>query len=82
MAHYDEAFHRRMAELYAQQAQPVNREFRPEGVDPSDWKNRHRISAKLSPDIYADLMAYCRKQGFSINSAIKVILTQHFKANV
>jgi hypothetical protein len=70
-------FHQFMAESYAQQRTP--REPRPNGVDREDWKNRYRISAKLQPDLYADLMALCRQNDWSINTAINHLLSQQFR---
>jgi hypothetical protein len=69
-------FHAQMANLYAQQR--LKPEPRPAGVEMQDWKNRHRISAKISPDAYADLMAYCRERGLSVNSALRQILSAFF----
>ena len=75
----DEAtFHQQMSELYAKQGQ---RAWRPCGVNPEDWKNRHRISAKLTPDHYSQLMAFCREHGLNVNSGLRQILNTYFQAN-
>ena len=66
----DTAFHAHMADLYQQQNRPAV-------VNTQDWKNRHRVSAKLEPETYSALMAYCRKHDLSINSALREILSQH-----
>ena len=66
----DADFHAQMANLYEQQS-------RPSAVSAQDWKNRHRVSAKLEPETYSALMAYCRKHDLSINSALREILSQY-----
>lgn len=71
-------FHRQMAESYAEQR--AARRDRPDGISLQDWKNRHRVSAKLAPNLYADLMALCRTNEWSVNTALNQILTQHFNA--
>lgn len=73
----DQQYHQQMATLYAQQR--LKPEPRPDDVDVQSWKNRHLISAKLSAPLYADLMAFCRQHGFSVNTAIRAILSAHFK---
>lgn len=50
----------------------------PEGRDKNDWKNRHRVSAKLRPENYSDLMAFCRRYGYSANTAINQIFSFFF----
>ena len=72
----DDDFHAQMADLYAKQR--LKPEPRPEGVNPEEWKNRHLVSAKVSGQAYADLMAYCRQHGYSVNTAIKQILSSYF----
>ena len=71
-------FHQFMAESYAKQRR-TPREPRPPGVEYEEWKNRHRISAKLRPDLYAELMALCRQNDWSVNTAINHLLSQHFR---
>ena len=73
-------FHDHMSQLYA--AQRAQYERASSGVTPGDWKNRHRIAAKLKSDNYADLMAFCRQNGLSVNSAINLILHKHFASHV
>ena len=72
----DKDYHELMADLYKQQREPKG--ARPQNVGEIEWKNRHLISAKLNEALYADLMAFCRSKGYSVNSAIKEILTKHF----
>ena len=67
----DTAFHAHMADLYQQQS-------RPSAVSAQDWKNRYRVSAKLEPDTYTALLAYCKANDLSINSALREILSQRF----
>ena len=67
----DTTFHAHMANLYQEQS-------RPEVVNTQDWKNRHRVSAKLEPETYSALMAYCRENDLSVNSALRQILSQRF----
>jgi len=74
----DNDYHNLMADLYKEQLKRSPRTPRPEGVGESEWKNRHLISAKLPEGLYADLMAFCRAHGFSVNTGLKVILTKHF----
>lgn len=72
------AFHQQMSELYARQGRRTQRPF---GVGEEEWKNRHRISAKLTPDHYSQLMAFCRKHGLNVNSGLRQILNTYFEAN-
>lgn len=75
----DEAtFHQHMSELYAKQGR---RPQRPCDVGLQEWKNRHRISAKLTPDHYSQLMAFCRDHGLNVNSGLREILNTYFQAN-
>lgn len=73
----DEEFHQQMADAYSKQRRATP-EPSPQGIDPKTWKNRHLVSAKLRPGIYADLMHYCRQQNMSINTAINTIIQTHF----
>lgn len=43
-----------------------------------EWKNRHRISAKLLERQYSALMRFCRENDYSVNTALRVILDLHF----
>lgn len=45
----------------------------------STWANRTRISAKLGPEHYKALLAYCREHDLSMNDALKRILQAYFK---
>ena len=67
----DADFHAQMANLYEQQS-------RPSAVSAQDWKNRYRVSAKLEPETYSALVAYCKANDLSINSALREILSQRF----
>jgi len=69
----DQNYHQMMADLLKQQPQP-----RPQGVNPEDWRNRNSISAKLTSPLYAALQSYCRENGYSVNSALKQILSEKF----
>jgi hypothetical protein len=73
----DSEFHRQMADLYAQQGR-TPAASRPEGITVQEWKNRHLVSAKLSANLYAELVAFCRRNNFSINTGLKAILSHHF----
>jgi hypothetical protein len=77
----DAEFHDSMIEAYKKQHR-AKAEAKPANVDYEGWKNRHRISAKLHGCVYADLMAFCRKHGMSVNSASNFILSTFFKTNV
>lgn len=61
-----------------QNQQAVIPESRPEGTEANDWKNRHRISAKLRPDNYRAFMAFCQEHGYSANSGINQIFSFFF----
>jgi len=76
----EEAFHREMSELYRSQ---VLRAVQDRNAYPGgeSWKNRTRISAKLSPEHYATLMAYCRQYGYSVNTALRTILETYFESH-
>ena len=50
----------------------------PEGRSKNDWKNRHRVSAKLRPENYRMLMAFCRDYGYSANTGINQIVSYFF----
>lgn len=65
----DSAYHAQMTEAYALQ--------REAHVSPENWKNRFRVSAKLTAETYAALHAYCRKHELSINSALRQIISEH-----
>jgi hypothetical protein len=41
-------------------------------------KNRFRVSAKLDPDTYPALMAFCKERDLSVNSALRLILSDYF----
>lgn len=79
MALSEEEFHRFMSDEYSKQ-QRTSPEPAPRGVDSETWKNRHLVSAKLPPGVYADLMAFCRKNGMSVNSALRAILHNTFNS--
>lgn len=50
----------------------------PAGFEKNDWKNRHRVSAKLRPENYRLFMAFCRDGGYSANSGLNQILSFFF----
>lgn len=70
----DQSFHDKMAELYLEQS-------RPKSVRTEDWKNRCLVSAKLDPPTYGKLFDYCKREGYSINTALRIILSRFFKTN-
>jgi hypothetical protein len=53
------------------------RRQRPEGINPQDWKNRTRISAKLTPVNYSKLVRWCLTKKFNFNSGINHLITTH-----
>ena len=57
----------------------VGLDNRPKGVEPQDneWKNRHRISAKLTRCNFVDGYKFCRKKGWSWSTGINYLLTTH-----
>lgn len=50
----------------------------PPNVSKNDWKNRRRVTAKLRPENYSDLMVFCREHDFSVNSGLNSILSFFF----
>ena len=80
----EEAFHREMSELYRDQVLRAiqNRDaYRDLANEGEAWKNRTRISAKLTPEHYATLMAYCRENEYSVNTALRTILETYFASH-
>jgi hypothetical protein len=61
----DADYHAYMAAEWARQAR-------------EEVKNRFRISAKLTDDTYPALMQFCKQRGLSVNSALRLILTEYF----
>jgi hypothetical protein len=61
----DADFHAQMAAEWARQAR-------------EEVKNRFRISAKLTSDTYPALMQFCKQRNLSVNSALRLILTEYF----
>ena len=61
----DAAFHEYMRDEWARQAR-------------EEVKNRFRVSAKLDPDTYPALMAFCKERDLSVNSALRLILSDFF----
>lgn len=59
------AFHEYMASEWARQAR-------------EEVKNRFRISAKLTADTYPALMQFCKERDLSVNSALRLILSDYF----
>jgi hypothetical protein len=59
------AFHEHMRDEWARQAR-------------EEVKNRFRISAKLTEDTYPALMEFCKERDLSINSALRLILSDFF----
>ena len=57
----------------------VGLDSRPENVDPQDnqWKNRHRISAKLTRCNFVDGYKFCTKNGWSWSTGINYLLATH-----
>ena len=76
----DTQFHKKMDELYRQQVLAVtsNRSAYP---DKESWKNRTRVSAKLDPETFSKLLAYCKANGFSYNTGLKHILSHYFQTH-
>ena len=56
-------------------------EDRPDWARPDDWKNRHRISAKLTPVNYQDFYKYCTKHGWSFSSGANALIATHPEIN-
>tara|TARA_R100000781_G_scaffold72836_1_gene45522 strand:- start:476 stop:739 length:264 start_codon:yes stop_codon:yes gene_type:complete len=56
---------------------------RPPGIEPqdNDWKNRHRISAKLTAINYRDFYKYCLEHGWNLSSGINALIATHPKIN-
>ena len=54
---------------------------RPETVNTNDWKNRHRISAKLTAVNYQDFYRYCTRNGWSFSSGANALITTHPEIN-
>ena len=52
-------------------------EARPPQVNTNDWKNRHRISAKLTPVNYADFFRYCKKNDWSWSAGVNHLIATH-----
>ncbi len=57
---------------------PVVPEACPPGIEKDDWKNRHRVSAKLRPENYRLFMAFCRDNEYSANTGINQIFSYFF----
>ncbi len=70
----DQAFHEKMARAYAFQK---TYEHCPMGEDPTDWKNRYHVQAKLARNEFIRFREYCQDNGYSINTALKQLLATH-----
>jgi len=56
-------------------------EARPPEVNINDWKNRHRISAKLTAVNYQDFYRYCTQNGWSFSSGFNALIATHPQIN-
>ena len=56
-------------------AAPVSR---PDGIPVEDWKNRHRISVKLTEENFAELHSYRIKHNINVNAAVNLITSYFF----
>ena len=54
---------------------------RPPEVNTNDWKNRHRISAKLTAVNYQDFYKYCTRNGWSFSSGANALIATHPEIN-
>ena len=74
----DNQFHDQMAAEYRKQLHQLDK--RPVEATVQEWKNRTLVSAKLDPDTFSKLLAYCKERGFSFNTGLRTILSSYFKA--
>ena len=75
----DTQFHEQMAAAYKQQLHQLDK--RPPEASKEEWKNRTLVSAKLDPETFSKLLAYCKERGFSYNTGLKQILSTYFQTN-
>jgi hypothetical protein len=54
---------------------------RPPEVNTNDWKNRHRISAKLTAVNYQAFYRFCTENGWSFSSGANALITTHPEIN-
>ena len=74
----DNQFHDQMAAEYRKQLHQLDK--RPVEATVQEWKNRTLVSAKLDPETFSQLLAYCKERGFSFNTGLRTILSSYFKA--
>ena len=75
----DTQFHDQMAAEYRKQLHQLDK--RPIEATVQEWKNRTLVSAKLDPDTFSKLLAYCKANGFSFNTGLRTILSSYFQTN-
>ena len=75
----DTQFHEQMAAAYKEQLHELDK--RPPEASKEEWKNRCLVSAKLDPETFSKLLAYCKANGFSYNTGLKQILSTYFQTN-
>ena len=69
--------HGHMEEAYASLGR-ASPEPCPDGVDPTFWANRRRISVRLKPHNHRAVLKYCRENDLSISSATNKIFELFF----
>lgn len=60
----------------------AQRQFKPKYVSTSDWKNRHRVSAKLHPDTATRFEAFKKQHNLNTNESINLIVAAYFEKNI
>ena len=56
----------------------ARREAKPDDVKLSVWKNRHRVSVKLKPELYQQLDEFSVLTGLNDNESLNFILSAFF----
>ena len=56
-------------------------ETRPIDVTVSNWKNRHLVSAKLTPINHRVFLAYCKQNNFNYSSGINNLIATYLTDN-
>ena len=56
-------------------------ETRPIDVAVSNWKNRHLVSAKLTPINHRVFLAYCKEHNFNYSSGINNLIATYLTNN-
>ena len=57
-------------------AAPISR---PDGIPLEDWKNRHRITVKLTEENFAELCHFRIKHKTNVNAAVNFIIHYFFQ---